>query len=62
MKCATEMSLDAMIYIPTLIKTGSSIQKLLQEIQGHRQHGGRLSLLLFAQNNGNRLKNTYNCW
>jgi hypothetical protein len=40
MKYAVEMGSGAMIYvyIPTLIKIGSGIQKLIREI--HRQHGG----------------------
>jgi hypothetical protein len=29
MKCVVEMGSSAMIYIPSLIKTGSSIQKLI---------------------------------
>jgi hypothetical protein len=43
---AADMSLGDMIYIPTFINTGSAFQKLMV---GHtdRQHGDRISLLLF---------------
>jgi hypothetical protein len=34
MKYATEMGSDAMTYIPSLIKNGSGIQKLIRGIQG----------------------------
>jgi hypothetical protein len=37
MKYATEMGSDAMIYIPSLIKVGSGIQKLIGgDTQTHR--------------------------
>jgi hypothetical protein len=39
-----------MIYIPSFIKIGSGIQKLIGGI--HRQHGYRISLLLFFQDKG----------
>jgi hypothetical protein len=48
MKYPAEMGSGAMISIPSLIKTGSSIQKLLPGI--HREHGDRISLLSFFQN------------
>jgi hypothetical protein len=35
MAYAAEMGSGAMIYIPTFIKTGSSIQKFICGIQGH---------------------------
>jgi hypothetical protein len=43
-----------MIYIPSFIKTGSGTEKLIEEI--HRQHGDRISLLLFFKSNESRLK------
>jgi hypothetical protein len=45
MKCAVGMGSVAMIYsyIPSIIKTGSGIQKLMEGI--HRQHGDLISLL-----------------
>jgi hypothetical protein len=40
MKHAVEVVSDAMIYVPSFIKTGSGIQKLMGEenSQTHRQH------------------------
>jgi hypothetical protein len=43
MKYAVEMDPVAMIYIPSFIKIGSSIPKLIRGI--HRQDGDRISLL-----------------
>jgi hypothetical protein len=43
MEYAIEMGTGAVIYIPSFIKIGSGIQKLIEGI--HRQHGDRLSLL-----------------
>jgi hypothetical protein len=40
-----ELGSGAMIYIPSFIKLGSSIRKLVGEEGIHRQHGGRISLL-----------------
>jgi hypothetical protein len=44
---AVEMGSGAMIYIPSFIKIGSVIQKLMGagDSRTHRQHGDRLSLL-----------------
>jgi hypothetical protein len=58
MKYAVEIGSGAMMYVPSFIKTGSGIQKLMGRIhiQTHRQHGDLISLLLFSQNRGNRLK------
>jgi hypothetical protein len=53
MKYTVEMGSDAIIYIPSFIKTGSGIQKLIVGI--HRQHGDLISLFFF-QNTGSRLK------
>jgi hypothetical protein len=48
MKYAVEMGSGAVIYVPTFIKIGSSIQKLIGGI--HRQHGDRISLFYFFEN------------
>jgi hypothetical protein len=47
-----------MIYIPSFIKIGSAVQKLMGRIhkQTHRQEGDLISLLLFFQNKESRLK------
>jgi hypothetical protein len=46
MKCAIEMGSGAMIYIPSFIKIGSGIQKLITgDTYVHRRHGYRISLL-----------------
>jgi hypothetical protein len=58
MKYAVEMGSGAMIYIPSFIKTRLAIQKLMREYadtQTQRQHGYRISLLLFFQNTESRL-------
>jgi hypothetical protein len=56
MKYAIEMGSGAMIYIPSFIKTGSGIQKLIRG-WGGAQDGDRISLLLFCQNKESRLRN-----
>jgi hypothetical protein len=48
------MGSNAMIYIPSFIKIGSGIQKVIEET--HRQHGDLISLLLFFLNKESRLK------
>jgi hypothetical protein len=40
MKCAVEMGSVAVTYIPSFIKTGSGIQKLMGEGGIHRQTAG----------------------
>jgi hypothetical protein len=50
MKYVVEMSSGAIIYIPIFIKSGSAIDR------GCRQHGDRISLLLFFQNKDIMLK------
>jgi hypothetical protein len=46
-----------MKYILSFIKIGSGIHKLIRgDTQIHEQHGGRVSLLLFFQNDESRLK------
>jgi hypothetical protein len=50
MKYTIEMGSGAMIYIPSFIKIGSSIQKLIGGIHRHRQQGDLIYLLLFFQN------------
>jgi hypothetical protein len=57
MKYANEMGSGVMTYIPSLIKIGSGIQKLIGgDSQTHRQHGDLIRLLLFFQNKESRLK------
>jgi hypothetical protein len=47
-KYAVEMGSGAMIYIPSIIKIGSGIQKLIAaDAQTHRQYGDLISPLLF---------------
>jgi hypothetical protein len=48
MKYAVEMGSVPMIYISSLLKISSGIQKLRGDTQTHRQHGDRISLLLFS--------------
>jgi hypothetical protein len=74
---AVEMSSGAMIYIPSFIKIGSGIKKLIGGIHRHpstkaqRQHGDRINLLISFENKERILNNlnkilivtTYNlCW
>jgi hypothetical protein len=57
MKYAVKMGSGAMIYHPSFIKIGLSIQKLMGgDTQTHRRHGDRISLLLFFQIEENMLK------
>jgi hypothetical protein len=35
MKCAAEMGSVAMIYIPSFIKIGSGVEKMIKWIHGH---------------------------
>jgi hypothetical protein len=61
MKCTVEIGSDAVIYIPSFIRTGSAIQKLIRRrnhIKTHKQQGDLISLPLFFQNKENRLKIT----
>jgi hypothetical protein len=50
------MDSGAMIHISRFIKTGSGIQKWIRGIHIHRQHGDRISIILYFQNKKNRLK------
>jgi hypothetical protein len=54
MKYTVEMGSGGMIYLPSFIKIGSGIQRLMGGI--HRQHGDHVSLLSFFFNNESRLK------
>jgi hypothetical protein len=56
MKYAVGMGLGAMIYIPSFIKSGSGIQKLIGGMHIKTQQGDPTSLLLFLQNKESRLK------
>jgi hypothetical protein len=50
MNYAVEMGSGAMIYIPSLIKIGSGIRKLIErDSRIYRQHGDRISLLSFIK-------------
>jgi hypothetical protein len=55
MKYAVETGSGAMVYIPSFIKICSGIQNLIGA-GIHRQHGDLISLLLFFQNEENRLE------
>jgi hypothetical protein len=51
MKCVVEMDSGAKIDIPDFRKIGSTIQKLIKgDTQTRRQHGDRISLLVFCPN------------
>jgi hypothetical protein len=52
MKYATETDSDACI--PSFIKIGSGIQKLMRGI--HRQHADHVTIFLFFQNKESKLK------
>jgi hypothetical protein len=57
LRYAVEMGSAAMIYIPSFIKIGPGIQKLIRgDSQTHRQHGDLINLLLVSLNEGSRLK------
>jgi hypothetical protein len=48
MKYAVDMGSGAMIYIPSFLKIGSGIQKLIgEDTQIHREPGDRIRLLLY---------------
>jgi hypothetical protein len=47
MKYAVQMGSGAMIYIPSFIKIGSGIHKLIVGIRRHRQQGDLMCLLPF---------------
>jgi hypothetical protein len=57
-KDAFEMASGGMIFIPSFIKIGSDIQKLLKGIHMriHRQQGDLISLLLFFRNKKSGLR------
>jgi hypothetical protein len=57
MKYDIEVDSGAMIYVPSFIKNGSGIQRLIGGyIYIHIRYVDRISLLLFHQNKGSRLK------
>jgi hypothetical protein len=58
MKQALEIGSGAMTYIPSFIKTGSAIHRLMREgyVKPLREHGYRISLFLFFQNKESMLK------
>jgi predicted RNase H-related nuclease YkuK (DUF458 family) len=50
MKYAVEMGSGAMTFIPSFIKTGSGIQKLLGgDSQTHREHSDFISVILLLK-------------
>jgi hypothetical protein len=58
-ECAVVMGAGGMICIPSFMKTGAGIQKLLGweiNMQTHRQQGDLINLLFFFQKKGRRLK------
>jgi hypothetical protein len=60
-KYAVEMGSGAMICIPSFIKTGSGILKLMgggefTDTQAHRQHGDLISIHLIFRNEESRLR------
>jgi hypothetical protein len=61
-KYAFEMGTGAVIYILSFIKIDSGIKKMMVGAgysQIHRQHGDRISLILFFQNKESRPINDY---
>jgi hypothetical protein len=59
MKYAVEMDSSAMIYIPSFIKIGSGIQKLIWGVpKTHRQHGDHINLLQESRLKSNILYST----
>jgi hypothetical protein len=57
MKYTVEMGSGAMIYVPSFIKVGSAIQKLIAgDTHTDTQKGDQISLLLFFQNKESWLK------
>jgi hypothetical protein len=57
MKYGVETGSGAMVYIPSFIKIGSAIQKLIGgNTQTHRQHDSRINLLLLFQNKEGRIQ------
>jgi hypothetical protein len=56
MKYAVEMGSGITLYIPSFIKIGSGIQKLIERDRQTCRNGGRVSLLSFFQNKESRLK------
>jgi hypothetical protein len=48
MRYAVEMDSGAMIYVPSFMKIGSGIRKLMGGIHRHKQQGYLISLFLFS--------------
>jgi hypothetical protein len=49
MKYTAEMGTYAVTYIPSFIKIGSAIKKLIEwDIKTHRNHGDGINLLFFG--------------
>jgi hypothetical protein len=56
MEYNVEIGFGAVINISGFIKFVQSFKSWLEVTQTHREHGDRISLFLFFQNNGSRLK------
>jgi hypothetical protein len=56
MKYAGGMGSDAMMYIPSFIKTALRIQKSIEWIQRHAEHGDLISIILIFRNKESELK------
>jgi hypothetical protein len=53
MHCTIEMDSGGMIYIPSIMKIGSAIQKLIRgNMHTHRQEGDLIRLFLFFEKQG----------
>jgi hypothetical protein len=60
MKYTIKMGSGAMTYIPSFVRIGSAIQKLIGGINRHRKHGECISLLsFFLLNKESMLKRIY---
>jgi hypothetical protein len=56
MNYAVEMGSGVMIYVQSFIKIDSGIHTLMGDKHTHRQQSDHISILLFFQNEVNRLK------
>jgi hypothetical protein len=54
MKYAVEMGSGAMIYVPSFMKIGAGVQKLMEggDKRIHREHGDLIGRLLFFSKGG----------
>jgi hypothetical protein len=54
-KFAVKMGTGVMMCIPSFVKIGSAIHKLIQGIHKHTEHDDHIRLLLFFQNMESRI-------